>query len=405
MADITTSAPASPVQKNATIGSIRTFPPPATHAEPRVLPYGAWLTDARLSSLGFSPEGIRAIRRGEPVGRVLRRQVGLGFHAFEDDAMPCTDDCWHREQLKRLCDSQLEEHRGSARDANGAAIATLQPLDRVVLVPCSASSARQWIPLAEQLAGFHTVPLDQWGHGNHGRWHGARPLSLAEEAAAIQVACPDGAPFHLVGHSYGGGVALSFALRHPGRLRSLTLIEPSAFHILKDAEGADVALLDEIRAVADAVNHGVTCGDYASGMQTFIDYWGGPGSWESLPDDKKAQLAQLAVYVAHHFWSLIEEKTPLAAYAAIDVPTLILCGTRSPAPSRAITRLLAETLPRARHRTIRDAGHMSPITHPAEVNALVVEHVLMNGTSAGVRPPVTAAADVPGEGPQELHEA
>jgi pimeloyl-ACP methyl ester carboxylesterase len=124
-----------------------------------------------------------------------------------------------------------------------------------------------------------------------------------------------------------------------------------------------------------------------------------------LPEDKKAQFAQLAVHVAHHFWSLIEENTPPEAYRAIDVPTLILCGTRSPTPSRAITRLLAETLPRARHRTIRNAGHMSPTTHPADVNALVVEHLLKNGTSAGVRPPVTAAADVPGDGPQELHEA
>ena len=101
------------------------------------------------------------------------------------------------------------------------------------------------------------------------------------------------------------------------------------------------------------------------------------------------------MHVAHHFWSLIEEKTPLAAYAAIDVPTLILCGTRSPTPSRAITRLLAETLPRARHRTIRNAGHMSPITHPAEVNKLVLEHLLTNGAPAGVLPPIIAAADLP----------
>jgi pimeloyl-ACP methyl ester carboxylesterase len=264
-----------------------------------------------------------------------------------------------------------------------------------VLIPCSASSARQWKPLAEQLAGFHTVPLDLWGHGNQGRWHGARPLSLAEEAAAIHAACPDGAPFHLVGHSYGGGVALNFALSHPGRLHSLTLIEPSAFHILKRVEGTDAHLLDEIRAVAEVVNHGVICGDYASGMQTFIDYWGGAGSWECLPDDRKAQFAQLAVHVAHHFWGLIEENTPLAAYAAIDVPTLVVCGTRSPAPSRAITRLLAETLPRARHRTIRNAGHMSPITHPAEVNALVVEHLLMNSAATCAHPPVVVASGLP----------
>jgi pimeloyl-ACP methyl ester carboxylesterase len=254
-----------------------------------------------------------------------------------------------------------------------------QPRDRVVLVPSSASSARQWKPLVDQLAGFQPVSLDLWGHGNQGRWHGAGPLSLAEEAAAVHEACPDGAPFHLVGHSYGGGVALRFALGHPERLRSLTLIEPSSFHILKGAQETEAHLLDEIRAVAAAVNRGVICGDYAGGMHTFIDYWGGAGSWASLPDDRKAQFAELAVHVAHHFWSLIEEKTPLDAYAAIDVPTLIVCGTRSPAPSRGITRLLAEALPRARHRTIRNGGHMSPITHPAEVNALVLEHLLVNG--------------------------
>ena len=191
----------------------------------------------------------------------------------------------------------------SSCEGNGSTIAPSQPLDRVVLIPCSASSARQWKPLADLLPGFHSVPLDLWGHGNKPCWHGAAPLSLAEEAAAIHEACPDRRPFHLVGHSYGGGVALRFALSRPEGLRSLTLIEPSAFHILKCAEEIDVHLLDEIRSVAEAVNRGVICGDYASGMQTFIDYWGGAGSWGSLPEDKKAQLGHLAVHVAHHFWS------------------------------------------------------------------------------------------------------
>src|SRR5262245_60875933 len=89
----------------------------------------------------------------------------------------------------------------STCDANAPIIDSPQALDRVVLVPCSAGSTRQWDALAAQLAGFHPVPLDLWGHGTQERWPGAGPLSLAEEAAAIHQACPDGAPFHLVGHS------------------------------------------------------------------------------------------------------------------------------------------------------------------------------------------------------------
>lgn len=256
----------------------------------------------------------------------------------------------------------------------------------VVLVPCSAGSSRQWKSLVEQLAGFDSIPLDLRGHGDSGRWHGEGPLSLSEEAAAIGDAYSGSAPFHLVGHSYGGAVALKFALCFPERLRSLTLIEPSCFHVLRTADEAHAKLLAEIRGIAEAVNRGVLCGDYRGGMATFIDYWGGPGSWDALPDAKKAHFADLAVHIAHHFWSLIEEQTPLEAYADVDVPTLILCGTRSPDPSRVIARMLADTLPRARHRTVRDAGHMSPLTHPADVNPLIVGHILSSGARANAMP-------------------
>ncbi|MCC7047828.1 MAG: alpha/beta hydrolase [Alphaproteobacteria bacterium] len=263
--------------------------------------------------------------------------------------------------------------------------------EQVVLVPCSAGSTRQYKALVEQLGAFESVAIDLCGHGNRQRWHGAGPLSLCEEAAAIGTACSWDAPFHLVGHSYGGAVALRFALTFPERLRSLTLYEPSCFHLLKTGDDGDARLLGEIRAVAEAVNRGVISGDYRAGMETFIDYWAGAGSWKSLGEDRKAAFAALAVPVAHHFWSLIEEPTPLDAYAGVDVPTLILCGDRSPGPSRAVTRLLAAALPRARHRTVREAGHMAPVTQAGEVNPLILEHLRANASRMVLRRPTQVA--------------
>lgn len=255
--------------------------------------------------------------------------------------------------------------------------------DRVVLIPCSGSSAKQWLPLRADLAGFAPLAFELHGHGERAAWHGEGALTLSQEAASIAHLCPDGPPFHLVGHSYGGAVALRFALGAPGRLRSLTLIEPSCFHLL-DAMGAgETALQDEIRGVAQAVSRGVLSGDYRGGIRTFIDYWSGEGAWDALPEARQARFAALSVHVAHHFCGLIEETTPIEAYAAITAPTLILCGTRSPAPSRAITRMLTDILPRARHRTIDGAGHMAPITHPAAVNRLILDHLRFHRSDAG----------------------
>ena len=44
-----------------------------------------------------------------------------------------------------------------------------------------------------------------------------------------------GEKFHLIGHSYGGMVALQLAAQaQPQRVRSLSLFEPIAFHLLPD---------------------------------------------------------------------------------------------------------------------------------------------------------------------------
>ena len=56
---------------------------------------------------------------------------------------------------------------------------------------------------------------------------------------------------------------------------------------------------------------------------------------------------------------------------AVRAPSLLIAGADSPAVVGEIFDTLAARLPDARRATVPGAGHMAPVTHPAEVTALV----------------------------------
>ncbi len=245
--------------------------------------------------------------------------------------------------------------------------------DPVLLIHCSTASGAVWQGLCETLEeDFTTLAPDQWGCGQSDPWTGQGAFTLEDEAAPIlDIIERNGLPVHLVGHSYGGSVALRVARARPDLVLSLTLIEPSSFHLLRRGTPADQALFDEIAAVARVVTEAVCSGNYWGGMARFVDYWNGDGAWDGMPHKLRMTLCQRLGKVSLDFRALFEEPACLADHAALMVPTLILCGESSPGPSRRIVELLATTMPRARVARISGAGHMSPITHPRAVNDLI----------------------------------
>ena len=102
----------------------------------------------------------------------------------------------------------------------------------VVCLHASTSSSRQWRELMAHMGTSHRILApDLAGHGRNG-WHGNG--DAVEEDVRLLEALVGASPAHLVGHSYGGAVALRYALRYPQRVLSLSLYEPAAWHLADD---------------------------------------------------------------------------------------------------------------------------------------------------------------------------
>ena len=247
----------------------------------------------------------------------------------------------------------------------------------VVALHSSASTGVQWNSLAEHLANQHCVfTPDLPGYGGSDAWPGRRTASLASEAdviAGMIEAWEE--PVHLVGHSYGGAVALQIALTHPEWVRSLTLIEPTAFHLLKDGNAADQQLHASMEAVRGVVNGAAAMGDPEAGMRHFIDFWNGEGAWFRTHPRLRAYLVGQIGQVINNFAAANSEDWRLEECGRLQCPTMALMGLDSPAPAQRTTEMLAEAIPGARLHMIPGAGHMLPLTDPHIVDPLICGHI------------------------------
>lgn len=253
------------------------------------------------------------------------------------------------------------------------------PVRPVVALHSAASTGGQWKSLAAALDGREVFTPDLPGYGRASFRDGTRDeaASLAGDAAAVLRALDARAPaFHLVGHSYGGAVAVKIALSQPQRVLSLTLIEPVLFHLLPLAGGdEDMRLYRGTLGIRDRLRGAVAAGWPAHGMAAFVDFWNGDGAWDKVDAEQRQRLAAQARAVLRNFTACFGESWPVTEIARLAMPLLFVSGQASPAVARRLTDKLVDAARDVTAARLFDAGHMAPLTHAAAVNALIERHV------------------------------
>jgi pimeloyl-ACP methyl ester carboxylesterase len=238
----------------------------------------------------------------------------------------------------------------------------------VVLVHSASTGNWQWRRLIDDFGGRRrALAVNLYGYGATPRWPEGKPQSLDAQAALVLAAAArtDG-PLAIIGHSFGGAVAMKAALGLADRLAALVLIEPNPFYLLaRHGRGEAYDEIDRLHVLTKA--RGGPGGWDAAGA-AFADYWGGPGSWDAMPEDRRRAFLALFHNTYYEWDGVMGETTPVAAYAPLAARTLLMVADGTKRPIREIGEILVERLPGLNVSPIARGGHMAPLSNPAGVN-------------------------------------
>jgi len=247
----------------------------------------------------------------------------------------------------------------------------------IVALHCSLGSGRQWARFVEDAGTRHRVIApDIAGYGSS-PIATELPRTLARETELLSDALAAAAgPIHLVGHSYGGAIALKLATASPlaRRVLSLTLIEPVLPTLLLE-QAADRPLYEQFLRLGHQVFLDLWNEVPGEALDRFLDYWRGSEPSEELPPKMRARMIEQVQKLAFEFTALFAEDHVAAMAASINVPTLLYSGGRSPAMTQRIASRLAAIVPGIEARHLPSAGHMLAISHAQAINAEILNHV------------------------------
>jgi len=182
-------------------------------------------------------------------------------------------------------------------------------------------------------------------------------------------------PMHLVGHGHGAAVALEIALVQPDLVKSLTLIEPALFHLLRDGAPSDLTLFAELAGMAEKLAATANAADPSAGMPAYVDFWHGAGAWRRTSAGLRREFGRHAEQASRDLTAALAQTWPADRCHVLHCPTLAVMALDSPFLSLRVTEMVAQAIPGARLAMVPDAGHMALLTAPHIVNPMIAAHL------------------------------
>lgn len=258
--------------------------------------------------------------------------------------------------------------------ANGLSFAFIEegsgpPL---LLIHGSASDYREW---SEQMAAFarhyHVIAYSRRYH-----WPNLPPGSDADASVERQTndlaALIDAMHItstNIIAHSFGGAVALNFALRKPELVRTLVLAEPAVSSVLGNSPEAE-SVSKEGQAIRAEMKEVFTGGDSEKIVRTYADHVAHGEFERASPQVRQMLLVNVPAFQL----DFTSHRSPFTCEDAkrITAPVLVIAGDRSPKGLQQIAEAVADCMKTATLVKIPQATHWMQHDHAKDFNQVVL---------------------------------
>jgi 3-oxoadipate enol-lactonase len=258
------------------------------------------------------------------------------------------------------------EESGSAAGGGRAAGGAAPP---IVLLHGFPLDSRVWAAQRDALSagGRRVITPDLRGFGRSPSADAFTMESIADDVHAL-LADLGALPMVLGGLSMGGYAALAYAKKHPADLKGLLLIDTRAEADTPEAREARQKMIDAVRQRGSV-----------AAAEMMMPKMLAPATPSKQPE------------VARELRTIMESQPPrtienaLVALrdrpdfrkdlASIAVPTLILVGEADAITPPAMAETLNKNIPNSQLVVIHQAGHMTPMEQPDQVNRAIRDFV------------------------------
>lgn len=240
----------------------------------------------------------------------------------------------------------------------------------VLFLPGSFSTPAAWRALQAHLPPrYRMLSTSLCGYGKTDETRTAKDYGIEHEVRVVEAVIKRAAsPIHLVGHSFGGTVALATALTCDIDIRSIATFEASPLALL--GEGPPAALYDAVRQVSSSFEVAHRAGERNAAAR-IIDFWGGEGTFARLPHPAQDYCRTTAAANVLDWHTGFGFEARRADYARLTPPMLVVRGEFANKAMIEMTDALATSVPNVRSAVVEDASHFLIISHARECAVLL----------------------------------